>query len=94
MASSAAVGNAHTPDTPWGNYNEWGPLGQENARRQRLLGHLRKPKAPWNATVIDLMELIIMVEEEKQQKEEEEETARQSRKVEALIEREMLVHDG
>jgi hypothetical protein len=77
-------------DTPWGNYDEWGALGQENARRQRILGHLRSPKAPWNATVLELMEMIVMVEEEKQRKEDEEEAVRQSRKVEALIQRTML----
>ncbi len=30
-------------DTPWGNYDEWGPLAQERQRRERIRLQLLRP---------------------------------------------------
>ena len=79
---------ANATDTPWGNYDEWGALGQENSRRKYVLERLRKPDEPWNATMLDLMELLIIFEEEEDLKREEEQFAKQNRRVDALIESE------
>ena len=81
---------ANATDTPWGNYDEWGPLGQENSRRKYVLERLRKPDEPWNATMLDLMELLIIFEEEEDLKREEEQFAKQNRRVDALIESETM----
>lgn len=98
-AFSAATASRDTPsrlrmnitDTPWGNYDTWGPLGHEKARRQFVIERLRKRDEPWNASKVDLVhqQLLALFAEDEHLQRQEEQFARQNRRVDALIEREM-----
>jgi hypothetical protein len=80
-------GKEREPDTPWGDYSTWGPLAEEKARRQRILGQLRRPWEAWNATVLDLMELLLMYKEDELERKQKNCEALEQAHMEAEIEK-------
>ena len=86
LLSASRVGS-DTPknDTPWGNYDEWGDVAEEAERRGRILEHLRRPDEPWNATILDLMDMLLMYKENEATRANEDAARAQDRRLRRII---------